>query len=41
MDRIEFVGKQDGDNLTLTITEKNSNNGEERQSGNGLLKRSK
>ena len=41
MDRIEFVGKQDGDKLTLTITEKNSNNGEERQSGNGLLKRSK
>jgi hypothetical protein len=35
MHRIEFVGKQDGDNLSLTITEK------ERQSGDGLLKRSK
>ena len=41
MPRIEFVGKQDGDNLTLTITSKNPNNGEERQSGDGLLKRSK
>jgi len=41
MPRIEFEGKQDGDNLTLTITFKNPNNGEERQSGDGLLKRSK
>jgi hypothetical protein len=41
MPRIEFVGKQDGDNLILTITFKNPNSGEERQSGDGLLKRSK
>ena len=41
MPRIEFVGKQDGDNLTLTITAKNPNNGEERQFGDGLLKRAK
>jgi hypothetical protein len=41
MPRIEFVGKQDGDNLTLTITDKNPNNGKERPAGDGLLKRSK
>jgi hypothetical protein len=41
MPRIEFVGKQDGDNLTLTITDKNPNNGKERPAGEGLLKRSK
>lgn len=41
MPRIEFVGRQDGDNLTLTITFKNPNNGEEWPAGDGLLKRSK
>lgn len=41
MHRIEFAGKLDGDNLTLTINEKDPKNGEERQSGDGLLKRSK
>ena len=39
--RLEFVGRQDGDNLTLTITAKNPESGEERQFGGGLLKHSK
>ena len=41
MPRIQFTGKQDGDNLTLTMSAKNPNTGQEWQFGNGLLKRAK
>ena len=41
MPRIEFTGKQDGDNLTLTMSAKNPNTGQEWQFGNGMLKRAK
>lgn len=38
---MEFVGKQDGDDLTLTISAKNPTNGQEWKFGDGLLKRTK
>ena len=41
MPRIEFVGKQDGDDLTLIISGKNQSNGPEWKFGDGRLKRTK
>jgi hypothetical protein len=38
---MEFAGKQDGDDLKLTISGKNPNDGRERKLGDGLLKRAK